>query len=157
MAVFSPDDRFVATASSDETVSITPVDGLGESRVFADHNGTVNSVAFSHDGRLLVSGSDDGKAIIRDIGGSGEPIVLTADGSAIRHAEFSPDGRRVITASNDGGIRIWRFGWEDLLQYLDDSTRICLTIEQRMDYLNENRDAASTNYDDCQRREREGS
>jgi WD40 repeat protein len=157
MAVFSPDDRFVATSSSDETVSITPVDRPGESRVFTDHNGTVNSVAFSHDGRLLVSGSDDGKAIIRDIEGSGEPIVLTADGSAIRHAEFSPDGRRVITASNDGGIRIWRFGWEDLLQYLDDSTRICLTAEQRMDYLNENRDAASANYDECQRREREGS
>jgi WD40 repeat protein len=154
MAVFSPDDRFVATASSDETIGITRADGTGETRILGRHGGTVNSVAFSPDGSLLVSGSDDGTARIWNVDGTGEPIVLTTDGSAIRSVRFTPDGRQVLTASNDGAVRLWRFLWEDLLQYLDDSTRICLTVEQRMDYLNEGREAARAAHDACEKRER---
>lgn len=153
MAVFSPDDRYVATASSDETVRLTLVDDPDDSRVLNGHNGTVNSVAFSRDGKYLVSASDDGTAIVWDLARPAEPVVLTEDGSAIRNAEFSPDGRRVITASNDGAVRVWRYRWDDLLQYLDDSTRICLTVEQRVKYLSESADAAHRNHQDCLRNE----
>jgi WD40 repeat protein len=154
MAVFSPDDRLVATASSDETIGITRVGGSGGSRTLGRHGGTVNSVAFSPDGSLLVSGSDDGTARIWNVDGTGKPIVLTADGSAIRSVKFTPDGRQVLTASNDGAVRVWRFLWEDLLQYLDDSTRICLSEQQRMEFMNEDREAARIGLAACEQRER---
>jgi WD40 repeat protein len=155
MAAFSPDDRLVATASADGTIRVTPVDDPAAGWQLEGHNKTVTSVAFSPDGNLLVSGSDDGTARIWNVDGSGEPIVLTADGSAIRSVKFAPDGRQVLTASNDGAVRVWRFLWDDLLRYLDDSTRICLTVEQRMDYLNEGREAASAARDACEERERQ--
>jgi WD40 repeat protein len=154
MATFSPDDRLVATASADGTIRVTPADDPGAGWQLEGHGKTVTSVAFSRDGKLLVSGSDDGTARIWNVDGSGEPIVLTADGSAIRSVKFTPDGRQVVTASNDGAVRVWRFLWEDLLQYLDDSTRICLTVEQRMDYLNEGREAARAGHGACEKRER---
>ena len=154
MAAFSPDDRLVATASADATIRITPVENPSGGWQLEGHGDTVTSVAFSPDGKLLVSGSDDGTARIWNVDGSGEPIVLTADGSAIRSVKFTPDGRQVVTASNDGAVRVWRFRWKDLLQYLDDSTRICLSVEQRMDYLNEGREAARAGHSACERRER---
>ena len=81
--------------------------------------------------------------------------MLTADGSTVRSVKFAPDGRQVLTASNDGAVRVWRFQWNDLLQYLDDSTRICLSVQQRMDYLNERREAAVAGHQACENRERE--
>jgi WD40 repeat protein len=154
MAVFDPDDRLVATASSDETIRISSIDSAGDGRVLSGHKGTVNSVAFSQDGKYLVSAADDGTARIWEVEGTGDPIVLRADGSEIRSAKFTPDGRRVITASNDGAVRVWRYQWKDLQQYLDDSTRICLTEQQRKDYLNEGPDLARARFEECVERER---
>ncbi len=155
MAVFSPDDQYIATASADETIRISKVDGSENERVFIGHTARVNSVAFSPDGKRLVSASEDGEARIWNTDRTGEAIRLKADGSAVLDAVFSPDGRRIITASKDGTVRVWRFLWQDLLEYLDDSTRVCLSVEQRVEYLQEKKDdeengPAFENYNLCQ-------
>ena len=64
-------------------------------------------------------------------------------------AQFSPAGERVATASEDGSVRIWRILWPDLLDYLDDSTRVCLSENNRMDYLNEEEEIARKRHQNC--------
>lgn len=161
MAVFSPDDQYIATASVDKTIRLSSVDDSENERVFIGHTGRVNSVAFSPDGKRLVSASEDGEARIWNTDRTGEAIKLRADGSAILDATFSPDGRRIITASRDGSVRIWRFLWKDLLGYLDEATRVCLSVDQRAEFLQEKdqkeNDPAFENYDRCLESERDKS
>jgi len=159
MAVFSPDDEYIATASVDKTIRISSLDDSENERVLIGHTGRVNSVAFSPDGKLLVSASEDGEARIWNTEKAGEAIRLRADGSAILDATFSPDGRRIITASRDGSVRVWRFLWDDLLEYLDDATRVCLSVDQRAEFLQErddkDGDPAFENYELCLQSERD--
>ena len=62
---FSPDDRLIASASSDNTVKLRRSDGTFmrtiQSQSFANrgHTAAVNRVAFSRDGNIIASTSDD--------------------------------------------------------------------------------------------------
>ncbi len=54
---FSPDGRFVATASRDRTARIWDISG--QQLKTLPHNGTVNSIQFSPDGQHLITSSED--------------------------------------------------------------------------------------------------
>jgi len=63
---FSPDGRWVATASSDGTARIfDPATGQERSRL--SHDRAVRSVEFSPDGRWVVTASDDKTAWVSPI------------------------------------------------------------------------------------------
>ncbi|MCI0536854.1 MAG: protein kinase [Verrucomicrobiales bacterium] len=109
---FSPDDRFVVTASG--TVTAGPSAAklwrvpTGEfTRIDYRHNVGIPAVEFSPDGRWLGTGCGDGSAQVW------EAATGRAVGKPLRHRRgvisirFSPDGRRVLTASNDRTARIW--------------------------------------------------
>src|SRR5207302_1784441 len=57
--VFSPDGKFLATASSDRRVMVWDVATGKKLLDLGGHLGSVNSVAFSPDGKRLASGSAD--------------------------------------------------------------------------------------------------
>jgi WD40 repeat protein len=59
---FSPDGRFVATASDDETARVWETATGKEVYTLSGHEGPVRCVAFSPDGKRLATGSDDGTA-----------------------------------------------------------------------------------------------
>jgi len=63
-AVFSPDDRRIATASHDGTVKIWDARSGQEVLTLRGHEGAVQSVAFSPDGSLLASADTEGTVII---------------------------------------------------------------------------------------------
>ncbi len=54
---FSPDGRFVATASHDKTIKLWDVATRTEIKTFSGHQDWVNSIAFSPDGKTLASAS----------------------------------------------------------------------------------------------------
>ena len=70
-------------------------------------------------------------------------------------AEFSPEGspagQRILTASKDGSVRLWRYRWDDLVDALNDSTRLCMTKVQRKDYLGESEEDAESRVSDCEK------
>jgi WD40 repeat protein len=113
----------------------------------------VNSVAFTPDGDYLLAASLNGEARIWKKDGRGETITLKTDGKGMNSARFNPGGDRVVTASDDGSVRVWRYKWQDLLDYLDSSTRVCLSIEERMNFLTEEEELACQRYQQCMQRE----
>jgi WD40 repeat protein len=109
-AVFSPDGRRLAIASSDHTARIWDL-ATGRVRVvLRGHGGSVHSVAFAADGRHIVTASDDGTARIWDAGRGRELARLEGHEGPVRSAAFSPDGAVILTSGDDRTVRLWDGG-----------------------------------------------
>jgi WD40 repeat protein len=99
---FSPDGRFVVTASADTTARVWDATTGAVAGELRGHSKSVNSASFSPDGRFIVTASDDATVRLWDaarftfvkmIGGTYPHLVSSA--------EYSPDGRFIVAASGE--------------------------------------------------------
>lgn len=112
---FSPDCRFIASASFDKSVRLW--DGL-TGKFLATLRGHVQAVyqlAWAADSRLLVSGSADSTLKLWSVKpkpGTKNTNFLEVDlpghGDEIYAVDWSPDGQRVVSGGKDKVLRIWR-------------------------------------------------
>jgi WD40 repeat protein len=134
---FSPDSRWLASASLDHTVRLWEI-ATGQSRVLKGHGDLVANVAFTPDGRSLVSTSNDGTSRLWDLANGGSrvlrpggliPVELSRDGrflllytslwnlETLEHRELAPHGRGYPALAPDGsfvaalderdGLQLW--------------------------------------------------
>ncbi|RLG04612.1 MAG: hypothetical protein DRN68_09640, partial [Thaumarchaeota archaeon] len=104
---FSPDERLLASGSSDKTIKLWNVETGKCIRTLTGHADSVYSVAFSPDGRYLASGSWDKTIKLWDVG-TGECIrTLEGHKGYVFSVTFSPDGRYLASGSYDGTVLIW--------------------------------------------------
>jgi WD40 repeat protein len=100
-ASFSPDGRFVLTASADGTVRVWD---LAASRLAVpplEGDDRVTQVAFDVDGRRVVTAGEDRLARIWDAASAqpqGPPLVHAFP---VRYAAFTPEGRVITTAEDN--------------------------------------------------------
>lgn len=160
MAVFSPNSELIATASNDGIVRLFDLGGSEEPKKpkrFAGI-GKATGVDFSPNGDLLVSSSNTGEARVWNSDGDGETLVIYSVPRSMNSAEFGPsDGPaayRILTTSDDGAVRLWRYRWKDLVAAIDESTQLCLTVEDRINYLREERKEAECGIKECKRRKK---
>ena len=106
-ATFSPDGRYIVSASSDNTLKIWDTKKWECIKTLEGHTSSVNSAAFSPDGRYIVSASLDKTIKIWDT--KNWECIKTLEGHTkpVNSATFSPDGKYIVSASDDKTIKIW--------------------------------------------------
>ena len=106
---FSPDGKFIATASSDGFVRIRDLHGnlVKEWQVVKD---VQFKLSFSADGKRLATASQDGAvklwSLDQDMKGSHLETELKNEGWAVNNVSFSSDGQHLVTAAVNV-ISIW--------------------------------------------------
>ncbi|MGH3901605.1 MAG: helix-turn-helix domain-containing protein [Pseudonocardiaceae bacterium] len=111
-AIFSHDDRILATASTDGTARLWDVASHRLITTLTGHLGPVNDAAFSHDDRILATAGADGTIRLWDVA-SHQPVGMLAGdpGTAFSAATFSHDGRILATTEKGddkgGTARLW--------------------------------------------------
>ncbi len=111
IAVMSPDNRFLATASSKSSIiKLWDVRSNTRTSMFRGHNGDITDLAYSPDGKYIASSSRDGTVKLWNI--SNKSIEHTFIGSekviAFLSLAFSSDGQ-YLAAGTDQGLDAQHF------------------------------------------------
>ncbi|MEG4894038.1 hypothetical protein QUA89_10270 [Microcoleus sp. F10-B4] len=102
---FSPDGKYIATASRDNTARLWDITGK-LIQEFKGHQDWVSSVSFSPDGKYIATASNDKTVRLWNITGK---LIKEFKGhqDALNSVSFSPDGKYIATASKDKTARLW--------------------------------------------------
>ncbi len=133
-ATFSPDGKYVVTASDDGTAKLWSAENAYLLRDLKGHSSIINSAKFSPDGQYIASVSQDNTVIIWETI-SGKLLNTlrgitkqnqSGNGGIWIYAGFSPDSKYILTMSDaeldKGKIRIWTTASGKLLRMVRVST-----------------------------------
>ena len=111
--VFSPDSRYLATTSDDNTARVLQVSGKKAVAVYP-HDGPVQDAHFSPDSQYLLTGSYDRNARIWSVD-TGLEVARTTLGDTVAEVSFSPDGKWAAAVATSGDVAWWLWRPNDLL------------------------------------------
>lgn len=104
---FSPDGRYIASASFDNSIKLW--DGIRGTFIgsFRGHVAPVYQTAWSADSRLLVSCSKDTTLKVWDVRTRKLSVDLPGHADEVYAVDWSMDGRKVASGGKDKMVRVW--------------------------------------------------
>ena len=107
-AVWSPDQKIVATAGYDRRILLHDAVSGALIRELNGHNGAIFDLQFSPDGTLLASASADGTIKVWHVA-TGQRLDTLSQPQAEQYSvRFSPDGNSIYATGADNRIRKWK-------------------------------------------------
>jgi WD40 repeat protein len=105
---FSPDGKFIITASDDQTAKIWNAKSGAFLFDIAGHLSRVHSAQFSADSKMVIS-TCDSVVKISETNTGREIISINGanDNFTFNFAKFNPDGKTVVTVSEKNTAKIW--------------------------------------------------
>lgn len=105
-AIYSPDGRYIATASDDHTARIWDSSTGKIVRILEGHTDEILSICYSRDGTRLVTVGRDLIGRVWNVDGS---LLFTLKGVKARFVgvEFTHDDKHIVTTSFNGQVGIW--------------------------------------------------
>ncbi|XP_013789989.1 notchless protein homolog 1-like [Limulus polyphemus] len=105
---FSPDLRFIASASFDKSIKLWDAKTGKYLAALRGHVQAVYQISWSADSRLLVSGSADSTLKVWDLKTKKLQIDLPGHADEVYAVDWSPDGLRVASGGKDKVLKLWR-------------------------------------------------
>ena len=124
---WSPDGRYLASPSADNTVQIWDTHAGVCVFTLRWHKSQVNSVAWSPDSRHLASASGDKTICIWEVGRSRPSKIIKKHTDSVLSVAWSPD-QRLASASSDETIRIWEGETGEHLHTLKGHTEVLTSV-----------------------------
>jgi WD40 repeat protein len=104
---FSPDDKMIASASTDKTMHTWETASGNPVRTFIGHTDWVRGVYFFQDKKRILTASDDYTLRTWDLSNGNELKRMSGHTNFINGLSVSRDGRRAVTGSVDQTVRVW--------------------------------------------------
>ncbi len=109
-AIFSPDQKILATLGWDQKIKIWQWDNTDNPKllhVLEGHKGTVWSIAFSPDSQSLASTSNDQTVKIWNVNSGQNTQTMESHSNGGLAVAYSPDGKQIGSAGKDGNLKLW--------------------------------------------------
>ncbi|CAN2040651.1 Peptidase C14 caspase domain-containing protein [Candidatus Magnetomoraceae bacterium gMMP-15] len=104
---FSPNSRFLASGSSDDTVRVWNIEDQIQIHKLTGHKDAIYALSWLPDSRRLVSGSDDNTLILWDARKGTKIQKLIGHEDDVQSVAVSPNSKYIASGSLDKTIRLW--------------------------------------------------
>ena len=104
---FSPDGRFLASASQDRTARLWDLESGKEAKRIEEHSDAVHGAAFLDGGKSLATCGADRAVKITDLSGEKAARTFSGHDQPVLALAADPDGKVLVSAGLEPGLRFW--------------------------------------------------
>ncbi len=123
MVKYSPDGRYVFTASDDHVIKMWDVNTGIDVKSYTGHQAGVKCIEISKDGRSMISGDADGKIIVWSLNGDPVPKkIIEGHTKVVNVIKYMPDQKSFLSGSSDKLIKQWDSNTYSLLKTIEGMT-----------------------------------